>query len=195
MILITCMEEHIKSAFNFLHYIPNQEPKTILDSSLINMNYIIYISTFSQDEAMEAALIESKVEYISFEEIYKEHIKTLNHILECNGLVEVDVPRDGNCWFAATVKMVKSCNNLLTDIELRSIVCDHMLEYEDHFKPFCDEHDFKEKVMALRCPGIWDTDLANTIPISYSKSFSMFHKYIQQYARSEFNTSTPHPQG
>ena len=64
----------------------------------------------------------------------KMHIQRLNHLLSSNNLSQIQTKPDRDCFFNAICCQISTEN--YTSSELRSKVCEHLLENEQHYINF-----------------------------------------------------------
>jgi hypothetical protein len=83
-----------------------------------------------------------------------------------------EIAPDGDCFFAATIYLVKKANPLLTVSSLREVVCNHMAEFKEEFEPFTvDVGNFQDKINYLRTPGHWNSEMGNAVPYAVANLF------------------------
>lgn len=98
-----------------------------------------------------------------------EHMKRLGKLLRANGLKMKNTAKDGDCLFTSTIEMAQLS---ITALELREIVCNHMLEFNSEYEGFLlSDKPYDVHVHELQKPGSWNSEVGNLVPYALSNLF------------------------
>lgn len=91
-------------------------------------------------------------------EEWSSETRKLTAELKSEGLVVVDVPRDGNCLFSSVSQQLEG--NASNWAHYRRAACEHMEEENDFFAAFVeDDEPWDEYIERMRRPGTWGGNL------------------------------------
>lgn len=142
-----------------------------------------------KDLALEMAKARSEKELNDrrIREMY--HLSRLDMLLSSNGLKRVHIQGDGDCFFNAI--RCQLTDDLSTK-DLRSNVCQHLLDNMQHYLAFliCQDGEepievYRKQVEILRQSGNWKERLADCLPLAFA---NMYQRPIRIFSS---NTTNP----
>ena len=107
-------------------------------------------------------------------EVHKEkkrkeeiHQQRLERLISANNLVQIPVPRDGNCFFSSIAILSGDTMEVVRDK-----VCTHMLANKAEYTQYMPENiSFINEVWKFKKSGIWNNDVGDCLPYAISQIY------------------------
>ena len=120
---------------------------------------------------MEYAKQKSKRLFSLKQLVRNHHIKRLDNLLASNGLHRIQVPADGDCFFASVLHQLKDKSSVAV---LRSKIADHLESNGIHYINFLADNESSEdkmdqymrEVSLIMEMGHWKSDISDARPLA-----------------------------
>lgn len=122
------------------------------------------------------------------------HKQRLDNLLSANGLRQVEVASDGNCFFESCALSLS-----ITALDLRKCLCDYL---EDNlgmfidFMPFAEDGnerymEYMQNILELRHPGRWSNRAGDMLPLALASWTGRNVRILQATQVSQSSMSIP----
>ena len=99
------------------------------------------------------------------------HDKRLQRILKCNGLISIEVPSDGNCFFNCIAIQLDDNNNSDAN-HIREAVIHEIVDHPDEYQPFLTTSSYSD-IYKILLAGTWNADIIDAVPLATANAFDI----------------------
>lgn len=129
---------------------------------------LVRCSEKSEDQQIADALSASTFEMKKLDSEVLKHRKRLQHLLNTNGLSNVDVPNDGNCFFASIAIQLDGYG--VNANQVREAVVTEVTNHVDEYAPFI--HNLSD-IYKILLSGTWNDDIIDTVPVATANAYNI----------------------